>query len=132
MDLEAEIKDGIRQLALRLHCLYQHRKRTTDKSSSASRVTLQSGPNVATATMVNITITAEGKCEITTTESSSEVSRASDSRPVSFQVRTRQISHPALKNTRNVRDHARNTQMPRQKKHNDVSSKHIRNFVWRY
>ena len=92
MDLGEEIKDGIRQHALRLLRLQQHKKVRTYSSASRSCVSLQSGSNDA-ATKVNLTVTTEGEFKIAVYESRRRVGRkierfswprASDSRPESF------------------------------------------------
>lgn len=64
-DLEDEIKDGICNLALRLHRLYQHQK--------ARDVEFQSKMNEAAFTEVNITIRMEGESTIQILQNKKEI-----------------------------------------------------------
>lgn len=71
-DIEQEIIDGIRQLALRLHKLYQCRRRRTHPSSLAGCISLESELNDSLVTKVNITIAREEEFKLAAYESNSK------------------------------------------------------------
>ena len=127
-DLEEEIKDGIRQLALQLHRLYQHKKVRTCSSASRSFVSLQPGMN----TKVNITITMEGECKIAVCESNSGCPNAA--RPHSSRSKpSSSVTNRVLMNKEHTTADARGRHLGKEaKKQNYASNTHRKFLVWKY
>ncbi|KAH7851011.1 hypothetical protein Vadar_005934 [Vaccinium darrowii] len=80
-DLEAEIKDGIYHLALRLHRLYQHQKERNERELSETGPKNQQGlTRSKTVSEVNISIRMEGGTTVEIKERKKEAREHGNSR----------------------------------------------------